>query len=179
MKWLALSSLAAVSLLVPAATYAVQSQSNAGELRRESPSVLAQAQPNPQPGNRPDRGQRGRGDGNPMERMLQQLNLSSEQSSQIQAIFQQSRTENESLHEQMKQARDQMESLMAGNATADQLRQQHSIMQRLHQEMGDRRFETMLQVREILTPQQRARMAELKDAKRQERGEPGGMGRDN
>ncbi len=50
---------------------------------------------------------------------------------------------------------------MTGNASDDQLRQQHQEMQALRQQVETRRFETMLQIRKVLTPEQRAKAAQL------------------
>jgi Spy/CpxP family protein refolding chaperone len=63
-----------------------------------------------------------------------------------------------------------MRSLLAENANPDELRQQHQQIQTLHQQLGNQRFETMLQVREILTPEQRSQMAELIQQHRGRRG---------
>ncbi|NEO33536.1 MAG: Spy/CpxP family protein refolding chaperone [Symploca sp. SIO3C6] len=107
----------------------------------------------------PDFGERGKFSREP--RWLQELDLSAEQSERIQAIREQSRQEMESRYQQMQEAREQMQSLMTGNASREQLRQQHQRLQNLRQELGNQRFETMLDIREILTPQQRVQMAEL------------------
>lgn len=107
------------------------------------------------------RGNRGEG----MNKILQQLDLTSEQSQQIEAIQEQSKTAGETLHEQMQTQKQQMRSLFDSDATPEQLTQQHQQLQNLRQQFGDNRFETMLQVREILTPEQRAEMAELMSQK--------------
>lgn len=99
--------------------------------------------------------------GEKMNRLLQQLDLTSAQSEQIEAIQEQSKTARESLHEQMETQQQKMRSLLDSDATSEQLTQQHQQLQNIRQQFGDNRFETMLQVREILTPEQRARMAEL------------------
>lgn len=39
-------------------------------------------------------------------------------------------------------------------------------MQNLHQELGNNLFETMLEIREVLTPEQRTQMAELIEQRR-------------
>ena len=65
-----------------------------------------------------------------------------------------------------------MRSLLANDASEEQLRQQHQNIQGLRQQLGNNRFETMLQVREILTPEQRTQMAELIEQKRGRRGYP-------
>lgn len=54
-----------------------------------------------------------------------------------------------------------MQSLWANNASNGELRQQYHQMQRLRQKMGDRRFEAMLEMREVLTSEQRTKMAQL------------------
>jgi Spy/CpxP family protein refolding chaperone len=108
---------------------------------------------------RPERGDRGM-------RWLEELNLSAEQSEQIQAIQEQSRTAKEGLHQQLQQAHEELRSLMASDASADQLRQQHQQVQNLKQQLDNQRFETMLEVREVLTSEQRVQLAELKQQHR-------------
>ncbi|NES69331.1 MAG: Spy/CpxP family protein refolding chaperone, partial [Okeania sp. SIO2D1] len=103
-------------------------------------------------------------------RWLQELDLTSEQQERIQAIHEQAKADMESLHQQMQEAREQMTNLMSGNASAEQLRNQQDKIQALHEQLGDKRFETMLAVREILTPEQREQLAQLKEQHRQEHG---------
>ena len=94
-------------------------------------------------------------------RLVQQLDLTSEQSEQIETIREQSKTENQALFEQLQTNRQQMQSLLTSNADPEQLRNNHQQGQNLRQELDDNRFETLLEVREILTPEQRTQMAEL------------------
>ncbi|MEB3281794.1 MAG: Spy/CpxP family protein refolding chaperone [Lyngbya sp.] len=113
--------------------------------------------------------------GDRMGRMFEQLNLSAEQQQQIDSIKEQRKASSEGLREQMRAAMEEMRSLQASNASADQLRQQHQKIQQLHQQMGNERFEIMLEIREVLTPEQRAQLAELKPERNgQERGGRGG-----
>ncbi|GAB4547103.1 MAG: hypothetical protein Tsb0014_41700 [Pleurocapsa sp.] len=106
-------------------------------------------------------GEKRMGKGRGIERLLDQLDLTSEQSEEIAAIQEDFRSQNESLYEEMQANRQEMRSLFTNDASVEQLRQQHQTMQTLHQQLGNNRFETMLQVREILTPEQRDQMAEL------------------
>jgi Spy/CpxP family protein refolding chaperone len=101
------------------------------------------------------------------------LNLTPEQQTRIQTIRDQERTASEPLRQNMRTARIEMRMLMA-TASADQLRQQHKEVQGIRQQLDDQRFETMLKIREVLTPEQRARMAELKSSGRGRRGGPQG-----
>lgn len=111
----------------------------------------------------------GRGEG--MSKMLEQLNLTPEQSEQIETIKTESRDQNDALHQDMETIREEMRSLLASDASVEQLRQQHQRMQELHQKLSDNRFETMLQIREVLTPEQRSQMADLMSEKRTRRGD--------
>jgi Spy/CpxP family protein refolding chaperone len=92
---------------------------------------------------------------------LLQLNLTPDQQTRIQAIRDQERTATEPLRQSMRTAHGEMRTLMA-TGSAEQLRQQHKEVQGLRQQLDDQRFETMLKIREVLTPAQRAKMAELK-----------------
>ncbi|MGK7926604.1 MAG: Spy/CpxP family protein refolding chaperone [Spirulina sp.] len=132
---------------------ALHSQFNAPAIAQDGPG-----------GGRRDRGMR----------MLEQLNLSAEQKQQIQAIREQAKANSQQLREQMQNAREQMRSLMAGNASESELRQQHQVIDNLRDQMSDRRFETMLQIREVLTPEQRAQLAEMEPPQRGRRGGGGG-----
>jgi Spy/CpxP family protein refolding chaperone len=96
-----------------------------------------------------------------LERLMEQLNLTPEQSEQIKAIKEQSKTEAQAQMEQMQTSRQEMRSLFASDASTEQLRQQHQQVEQLHQQLGINRFETMLRIREVLTSEQRVKIAEL------------------
>ncbi len=129
--------------------------------------------PGPAPGG-PEGNQGGqrerRGDrGGPGGGMLRDLNLSADQTQQLNQVREQFRARMQQQQAAIRNARQEMGRLMAGSASADQLRQQHSRLQAEMQKMGDLRFESMLAMREILTPAQRQQLAQ----RMQERG-PGG-----
>lgn len=65
---------------------------------------------------------------------------------------------------------------MHSNTSAEELRNQHEQVQELHQEMGNLRFESMLEMREVLTAEQREQFAELMQERPENRG-PGSRGR--
>jgi Spy/CpxP family protein refolding chaperone len=90
-----------------------------------------------------------------------ELNLTTEQQAQIKAIRDQEKTASQGLRQQMKTAREKLGTLMAGNADDGQLRQQHAQVQQLSQQLSDRRFDTMLKIRNVLTPEQRTKAAGL------------------
>ena len=149
MMWRTVSTLAALSLILPLGTYA--------------------AQFNPENSKQPDNvqiaqmfSQRGKGwKGEGMNKFLDQLDLTDEQSTQIEAIHERYRSTNEQSHQELREAREEMRSLLSSDANPNQLRQKHLAIQSLQQKMGNNRFEAMLEVREILTPEQRQQMADM------------------
>ncbi len=107
-----------------------------------------------------------------MQKLLEQIDLTTEQSQKIDAIQEQFRSDNETLFQEMRTNHQEMRSLLASDASDQQLRQQHQKIQDLRQQLGTNRFETMLQIREILTPQQRTQMAELMEQYKGRRSNP-------
>lgn len=103
-----------------------------------------------------------------IDKLTEQLDLSPEQSEQIEAIREQSQTDSQALVEQLQTNRQQMQSFLTSDADPEQLRANHQDGQNLRQQLSDIRLETMLEIREVLTPEQRTQMAELM-AQRRER----------
>lgn len=108
---------------------------------------------------RGDRGER-------MDKLLQQLDLSPEQSQQINTIREQSKITAEDIMQQMRSQYEQMKSLLASDADTEEIRAQYRENQQLHQQASNNRFETMLRIREVLTSEQRAEIAELMEQHR-------------
>lgn len=106
-------------------------------------------------------GGRKRGHRGGMKRVLNQLDLTPEQTQQVETIQQQFRANNEPLREELQTQHQQMRSLFSNDATVDELREQHQAVKDLREQFADNRFEQMLQIREVLTPEQRDRLAEL------------------
>jgi periplasmic protein CpxP/Spy len=128
--------------------------------------------PAPTEQNEPKRGMRdkkGWGD-----KWQEQLNLSADQKAKVKTIRDQEKSSSESLRQQIKAAAEKERSLMAGTASDDQIRQQHRETQALHQQMETQRFETMLKIRAVLTPEQRTKAAQFqKEHRGHRRGGPG------
>lgn len=140
--------------------------------------TLAQSTPVETPSNMPQASPDGREPGGrgPGARLLEELDLTTEQAQRIQAIEEQAKTNSEALHEQMHQADDALRSQLASDASASELRQQHQQVQALRQQLDDQRFETMLQIREVLTAEQRTQLADLMQKHRGNHRGPGGPG---
>jgi len=109
-----------------------------------------------------DRGERA-------ERLIEELNLTEAQVSQIRAIREGARDEMQALHSNLRDQREVLHDLMASEATENELRAQYDTVQSRHQEVADARFENMLAVREVLTPEQRAELSELMEQRRENR----------
>lgn len=88
------------------------------------------------------------------------LNLTPQQREQIQAIRDRFATSSESQRRELQASREQMRSLQQSNASPEQLRQQRQRIQELSRALSDQHFETMLEMREVLTPQQRSQLPE-------------------
>lgn len=82
------------------------------------------------------------------------LNLTPEQRSRLQAIHEKSRTMDEPLYQKEREAEKKMLSLLQSSASIAEIRQQRQILQPLHQQLDDNRFESLMSEREILTPEQ-------------------------
>lgn len=107
--------------------------------------------------------------GEKINKILQQLDLTPEQSQQIEGIKQEFETKNSPLKEEMQSNRQDIGLTFTSDASTAELRQQHQKVRALRQQLGDNHFEMMLQVREILTPEQRTQVAELIKQKKNRR----------
>jgi len=138
----------------------------APEGQQQQPEVLAQ---------RGDRGNRNEPGGR-RGRFLEQLNLSEAQMQEIQAIRESYAPEMRELGEQMRTERQELRQLMVGNADDGEIRSQHDRVLDLHQSMAEMRFESMLEIRNVLTPEQRQEWSELVEQRRDEFGGDRGRG---
>ncbi len=101
------------------------------------------------------------------EQLQERLNLSNEQMQLLSAIRQKYRPQMEQLREQMKAKGQELSEMMQGNASENDLRNKHQEMVTLRQKMGDLSFESMLEMREVLTTEQRQQFAQLMQQRRQ------------
>ena len=59
--------------------------------------------------------------------------------------------------------------MMQGNASENDLRNKHQEIVSLRQQMGNLRFESMLEMRKVLTPEQRQQFVQLMQERRRMR----------
>lgn len=130
---------------------------------QETPSVILTSQSKilaEEEENKPRRRQRS-------QQFQQQLNLSDEQMQQLSAIREKYRPQMERLKQQMQAKGQELSRMMQGNASENDLRRKHQEIINLRQQMGNIRFESMLEMRNILTPEQRQKLAQLLEQRRQ------------
>jgi len=122
-----------------------------------SQEIAQQQSPSPREG-RPQRGERGeRGD---RQNWMDKLNLSQEQRTKIEAIRAKYKDQIDQNQQAMRQGHEEMRELMMGDASADTIRQKHQALEPIMQKMGQLRFESMLEIREVLTLEQRRQFGE-------------------
>jgi len=133
----------------------------------QPPTRLAQATP-------PPSGQRTRGKRGDM---LQQLNLTDAQKKQMSAIRQKYKGQMQTLRGDMRSAQDKLAQLMAGSGSDSAIRAQHQKVEGLRDKLSALRFESMLEMRKVMTPEQRTQFQQMIHAQRgHHRGPSGGPG---
>lgn len=104
------------------------------------------------------------------EKLIEQLDLSDEQVQQLNTIRQKYASQLQPLRERIRTTADELRTMMQGEASDTALRMKHKDMVSLRQQMGDLRFESMIEMRKVLTPQQRQEFAQLMQQRRQRDG---------
>ena len=93
--------------------------------------------------------------------LFQQLDLSVEQQQQIGQIHRKYREPIRHKRNSISQLQQQLSDMMVGTEPVELLRAKNKKLSILRQELGALRFESMLSIRKILTPQQRQKYREL------------------
>lgn len=101
------------------------------------------------------------------QRLIEQLNLSNEQVRQLQAIRQKYEQRMNPLMEKMRSSDNQLRQLLASDASADQIRTKRQEVVTLRRQVSDMRFESMLEMRNVLTLDQRRQFAQLMQQRHQ------------
>lgn len=103
------------------------------------------------------------------EQFQQVLNLTDEQMQQLSTIRQKYRPQMQQLREQMRTKGEELSQMMQGNASENDLRNKHQEIISLRRQMGNLRFESMLEMRKVLTPEQRQQFVQLMQERRRMR----------
>lgn len=102
--------------------------------------------------------------------LMEELDLTATQRNQLQSIRSEYQPRLMEQKEALEDAYETLRDMMTDDASTSAVRRQHQQVQALRQEMSDLRFESMLEMREVLTPDQREEFAELMEDRRAGRG---------
>ncbi len=108
-----------------------------------------------------------KGPGRGGDRWLQQLNLSQDQMQQIQAIRDRYKGQMEQRGQALRQAQQELGNLMAGTASSNDIRDKHRQVEQLRQQLAQMRFESMLEIRDVLSPDQRRQLSQMMQQRRE------------
>ncbi|MDV3000069.1 MAG: hypothetical protein N5P05_001675 [Chroococcopsis gigantea SAG 12.99] len=95
------------------------------------------------------------------DKFMEQLNLTEDQKRQISAIREKYKGQLQQARTNIQTSNQELETMMAGNASNEQLRAKHQEMMGMRDKMNDLRFESLLEMRQVLTPAQRSQLAQL------------------
>lgn len=102
-------------------------------------------------------GRRQRRQGN----IMGELDLTDAQKNQLQNIRNQYQPRLREKREALSEAYETLREMMSSDTSPSEVRRQHQQLQALRQEMSDLRFESLLELRDVLTSEQREQFAEF------------------
>ena len=94
-------------------------------------------------------------------RIFQQLNLTEMQTDKIMAIRNQNKQEIRQSLQELRNAQEESNIMISGNETENQLRQKHDQVLQLRKKLAELRFNNILKIREVLTPEQLQQWSKL------------------
>jgi Spy/CpxP family protein refolding chaperone len=145
----------AVVLALGGTVAIAKSNSFSNQAQASYSQEIAQQQPPSEREGRPQRGERG-----DRQNWMDKLNLTQEQRTKIEAIHAKYKDQIDQNQQAMRQGQEEMRELMMGDASADTIRQKHQALEPIMQKTGQLRFESMLEIREVLTLEQRRQFGE-------------------
>ena len=105
--------------------------------------------------------------GRNQNRIFEQLNLTDEQTEKIIAIRQENQQEMRQSLQNLRNAQAELNTMITGRGTDNQLRKKHGEVLQLRQELADLQFNTLLKIREVLTPEQLQQWSKLMQQRRE------------
>ncbi len=112
-----------------------------------------------------ERGHRGMG------KIMKQLDLSKEQKQQLQSLKENHKSSMQSLRDKKKALKNKLETAFSSQASDGELKAIHQELLNAKNEIGSKRFDKVLAIRAILTPEQRQKFDSIKsDFKKEHRG---------
>ena len=104
-----------------------------------------------------------------LNNLAKELNLSPEQIQKLQQLRKNTQGKNKERRKTLQTAKQELNQLIQGNASTDQVRQKRQQVQSLQREIADTNFDNTLAIREILTPEQRVKLQQIRVQRRQDR----------
>jgi periplasmic protein CpxP/Spy len=104
-----------------------------------------------------------------LNNLAKELNLSGDQIQKLQQLRKNAQGKTKERRQILQAARQELNQLIQGNASADLVRQKRQQVQSLQREIADTNFEQTLAIREILTPEQRVKLQQIMEQRRQNR----------
>ena len=101
--------------------------------------------------------------------LTKELNLSGDQIQKLQQLRKNTQGKNKERRQTLQAAKQELNQLIQGNASTDRIRQNRQQVQSLQREIADTNFENTLAIREILTPEQRVKLQQIIEQRRQKR----------
>jgi periplasmic protein CpxP/Spy len=108
-----------------------------------------------------------------VSKLSKELNLTTDQIQRLEKMRVDSKGKTKERRLALHTAKQELSQLLQGNATSDQIRQKRQQVQALQRELSDLNFENTLAIREILTPEQRIKLQQIVQQRRQNRGKLG------
>lgn len=99
-------------------------------------------------------------------KVFKELGLSSEQMDKVKSLRKEDKGSGKEIRKSIKEKREQIKKAFASSASDSDLRALHEDIKKLRLQKDDARFEKMLKIRSILTPEQRVKFQELKSKNR-------------
>jgi periplasmic protein CpxP/Spy len=101
--------------------------------------------------------------------LAKELNLSGDQIQKLQYLRKNAQGKTKERRQTLQIAKQELNQLIQGNASTDRVRQKRQQVQSLQREIADANFEQTLAIREILTPEQRVKLQQIIEQRRQNR----------
>jgi periplasmic protein CpxP/Spy len=99
--------------------------------------------------------------------LAKELNLSRDQIQQLQILRKNSQVKTKERRQTLQTAKQELKQLIQGNASSDQIRQKRQQVQSLQREIADTNFEYTLAIRELLSIEQRVKLQQIMEQRRQ------------
>ncbi len=91
---------------------------------------------------------------------LKDLNLTADQMQKIQAIRRQSKEQIDRQRQAIQQTQQELQSLIAGDASVAQIREKYRQVKTLREQLADTQFDSLLETRQVLNADQRHKFAD-------------------